>query len=314
MMKVFAMYHLVLGWHALWSRNRPTCALEVFKKCMNSLGSNTTKEETNLAIPLSRLTMASDTRHGADAPKLWFFRRHSHVHLFVPNLIGYARILCALGAFSFGMTSPGYMIALYFLSFACDELDGRFARMLGQQSTLGAVLDMVTDRVATCGLVTVLFGRIAAVLPQHGNVMGISVDYFRVVVTVVLIGLVFLDVFSHWFHMYASLAQKGLGSSHKDTSKKDTWLLRMYYKHRIFMGYCCVSVEVMYLALYLLTFETGEPLLQWLYGLVIAAAPGFLLKQVANTVQLRDASKHLIELDGVSQQRRRTRSSSRQLK
>lgn len=258
--------------------------------------------------------MASDIRSDADASTFWFFRRHSRVHLFVPNLIGYARILCALGAFSFGMTSPGYMIALYFLSFACDELDGRFARMLGQQSTLGAVLDMVTDRVATCGLVTVLFGRITAVLPQHGDVMGISVDHIRVVTTVVLIGLVFLDVFSHWFHMYASLAQKGLGSSHKDTSKKDTWLLRMYYKHRIFMGYCCVSVEVMYLALYLLTFYlTGGPLLHWLYGIVIAAAPGFLLKQVANTVQLRDASKHLIELDDVNQQRRRSRSSSRRM-
>ena len=31
-------------------------------------------------------------------------------------------------------------------SFVCDELDGRFARKFGQTSTLGAVLDMVTDR------------------------------------------------------------------------------------------------------------------------------------------------------------------------
>lgn len=31
-------------------------------------------------------------------------------------------------------------------SFVCDELDGRFARKFNQTSTLGAVLDMVTDR------------------------------------------------------------------------------------------------------------------------------------------------------------------------
>ena len=31
-------------------------------------------------------------------------------------------------------------------SFVCDELDGRFARMLNQSSVFGAVLDMVTDR------------------------------------------------------------------------------------------------------------------------------------------------------------------------
>lgn len=30
--------------------------------------------------------------------------------------------------------------------FVCDDLDGRFARMLKQNSTLGVVLDMVTDR------------------------------------------------------------------------------------------------------------------------------------------------------------------------
>ena len=30
--------------------------------------------------------------------------------------------------------------------FVCDELDGRFARMLNQATMLGQVLDMVTDR------------------------------------------------------------------------------------------------------------------------------------------------------------------------
>ena len=35
--------------------------------------------------------------------------------------------------------------------FVCDELDGRFARMLDQSTMLGQVLDMVTDRCApTC--------------------------------------------------------------------------------------------------------------------------------------------------------------------
>jgi hypothetical protein len=35
--------------------------------------------------------------------------------------------------------------------FVCDELDGRFARKFKQTSTLGAVLDMVTDRCARRG-------------------------------------------------------------------------------------------------------------------------------------------------------------------
>jgi CDP-diacylglycerol--inositol 3-phosphatidyltransferase len=52
----------------------------------------------------------------------------------------------ALYAFAIALKSPAQCISFYFLSFVCDELDGRFARMLNQTSTLGAVLDMVTDR------------------------------------------------------------------------------------------------------------------------------------------------------------------------
>lgn len=59
---------------------------------------------------------------------------------------GYVRVACALYAFGIGLKDPVQCIVFYFLSFVCDELDGRFARMLGQTSTLGAVLDMVTDR------------------------------------------------------------------------------------------------------------------------------------------------------------------------
>lgn len=60
--------------------------------------------------------------------------------------LGYARITFALYAFAVAQTSPLKLVVAYFLSFVCDELDGRFARKLGQVSTLGVVLDMVTDR------------------------------------------------------------------------------------------------------------------------------------------------------------------------
>lgn len=40
----------------------------------------------------------------------------------------------------------------------CDELDGRFARALHQTSSLGLMLDMVTDRYAA----------------QHGECSGLS--------------------------------------------------------------------------------------------------------------------------------------------
>jgi len=185
---------------------------------------------------------------------------------------------------------------------------------------MGAVLDMVTDRVATCGLVTVLYGRCMDVSVLKGvssvveRVIGVDVDIecVRIVVTVVLIGLMFLDVISHWFHMYASLATQGLGSSHKTTDVKDPWLIQMYYKHRIFTGYCCVSVELEYLVLYAMTCQLVNSLA---CGVAVLCLPGFLLKQVANGIQLKHACNRLIELDQASPRRRstsrRTRSRSR---
>jgi CDP-diacylglycerol--inositol 3-phosphatidyltransferase len=208
------------------------------------------------------------------------------VTLYVPNLIGYVRVISALLAFAFN--SPRITCVLYFFSFVCDELDGRFARMLGQSSTFGAVLDMVTDRWATTGLVGILYGR--AVRVVEGDEAAV------IAVGTALFGLVALDIFSHWFHMYAVLATKGFGTSHKETNTSQPWLLRMYYTHRLFMGFCCVCVEVMYLSLYVLTFYPRSGLVQ---AAAAASTPGFLLKNVANIVQLKDASRTLVALDMV---------------
>jgi hypothetical protein len=78
-------------------------------------------------------------------------------------------------------------LLIYFLSFACDELDGRFARMFNQTSRLGAVLDMATDRVSTAGLLALLCK-------------------FAPTYHLLWVMLIILDIGSHWFQMYASLA------------------------------------------------------------------------------------------------------------
>ena len=216
-----------------------------------------------------------------------FFSRHGNVAMYVPQLLGYARILLALASFAVANTKPLASVALYFLSFVSDELDGRFARLLNQTSTLGAVLDMVTDRFATTGLVAILYTRVVRIVD----------DDTAAVVALGLFGLVALDIFSHWFHMYAVLATKGFGTSHKETSESQPWLLRLYYSRRIFMGFCCVCVEVLYLSLFTLTFYPSNSVAR---GVAILSVPGFLLKNVANCVQLKDAAEMLIALDGKS--------------
>jgi CDP-diacylglycerol--inositol 3-phosphatidyltransferase len=50
-------------------------------------------------------------------------------------------------------------VIFYGLAFFGDVVDGHVARMFGQSSEFGAILDMVTDRVSTAGLLAILSNR-----------------------------------------------------------------------------------------------------------------------------------------------------------
>ena len=211
------------------------------------------------------------------------------------------RVAFALYAFAVSRSDPARCFFFYLASFVCDELDGRFARMFNQTSTLGAVLDMVTDRVATSCLLAVLCTHYPTLQP-------------------VLLALLMLDIFSHWFQMYGTLI---MGSStHKDVNSR-SFIVRFYYKHRLFMGFCCICVEVLYLLLYLLAFPQFHALaplsfprlvvsfmeqslgVGFLPGgkvplvcvLCVLALPGFVIKQAINVVQLRTAAEQLVAYD-----------------
>lgn len=226
-----------------------------------------------------------------------FFERHDNVYLYVPNLIGYARVVAAIYAFGVALSDPAATVLAYFASFVCDELDGRFARKFNQSSTFGAVLDMVTDRVATTCLLAIL----CAVYPAW---------------LLPCLLLIMLDISSHWFQMYSTLAMGA--TTHKDTRSRSL-IVRAYYSSRIFMGFCCICCEVLYLALYLLSWPQWQApavaLPQALAGLqlapgvvlpaslpavallALASVPGFAVKQLVNVVQLRTASQQLVQYD-----------------
>ena len=230
-----------------------------------------------------------------------FFGPHGKVLWYVPNLIGYLRVALVLCAFGNALQRPKLCLSAYFFAFVCDELDGRAARTFRQCSAFGAVLDMATDRVSTAGLMVVL----AALLPTAAPLLAI---------------LLSLDVGAHWLRTAAAQAQ---GKHHKKVSTVATnGLLKLYYRSRIFMGYCCVSAEVTYLALYAMQWKyTQGPRHQadivgdiarqaicWIFqqkqtgafqaevgtslaeGLFMLALPGWALKQVINVLQGLDAA------------------------
>ena len=73
-------------------------------------------------------------------PPNGFFERHSNVYMYVPNLIGYVRVAISAASFAVAFRDSKLCLGLYFLSFVCDELDGRFARKFNQCS-VGVVVE-----------------------------------------------------------------------------------------------------------------------------------------------------------------------------
>jgi hypothetical protein len=81
------------------------------------------------------------------------------VLLYIPNLIGYLRVACTLLSLILMICFPRrwiIAIILYVSSFVGDLFDGLAARKLDQCSLFGGLLDMVTDRCSTTGLLCAL--------------------------------------------------------------------------------------------------------------------------------------------------------------
>ncbi|XP_020619779.1 CDP-diacylglycerol--inositol 3-phosphatidyltransferase 1-like [Orbicella faveolata] len=82
--------------------------------------------------------------------------RKEDVLLFVPNLIGYVRLVLLLASWIF-FTNPVLFLSFYTSSILLDGLDGILARQLNQTSAFGAWLDVVIDNLGRGMLWTLLY-------------------------------------------------------------------------------------------------------------------------------------------------------------
>ncbi|XP_049652701.1 LOW QUALITY PROTEIN: CDP-diacylglycerol--inositol 3-phosphatidyltransferase [Accipiter gentilis] len=203
-----------------------------------------------------------------------------NVFLFVPNLIGYARLVLAAISFYLMPRSPGPAAACYGLSALLDAVDGQAARLLGQGSRLGAMLDMLTDRLATMGLLL----NLALLYPAAAPLFQLSTA---------------LDVASHWLHMHCTTLEGG--RSHKAVGGEGHPLLRLYYNSRPLLFLLCAGNEGFYCCLYLLHFGEGPPVVPGGPGLfrvgVWLGTPLAALKAALNLLQLGGAARRLAALD-----------------
>ncbi|KAJ7903410.1 phosphatidylinositol synthase [Mycena olivaceomarginata] len=212
-----------------------------------------------------------------------------NVFLFVPNLIGYARIILASVALYYMSSDPNYCMVAYCASCLLDALDGYAARKFDQRSQFGAVLDMVTDRCTTSCLLCYL----SSAYPDYAL-------YFQF--------LIALDFSSHYMIMYSTLVTGS--SSHKDITNDVSAILRLYYTNKTVLFLTCAGNELFFVSLYLMKWtETpiGLPeisILPWSTSsltyaglLALCTSPVCFLKNVFNAIQLWKASKILVGVD-----------------
>uniref|UniRef100_A0A3Q0SQU8 CDP-diacylglycerol--inositol 3-phosphatidyltransferase n=1 Tax=Amphilophus citrinellus TaxID=61819 RepID=A0A3Q0SQU8_AMPCI len=139
-----------------------------------------------------------------------------NIFLFVPNLIGYARVVLALISFYLMPCCPWPAVFCYLLSALLDAFDGHAARALNQSTKFGAMMDMLTDRCATMCLLV----NLSLLYPSYTFLFQLSMC---------------LDIASHWLHLHSSTI-KG-SASHKTIDLSGNPILRLYYTSKV-----CVSL------------------------------------------------------------------------
>lgn len=187
--------------------------------------------------------------------------------LYVPNLIGYFRILLLFCSLYYMLSNQRLAMLLYSGSYLLDAFDGLAARLLNQSSLFGGMLDMITDRVSTMCLIMTL----GHLYPDH---------FFALQV------LLSLDIASHWLHFFSSNLQGK--SSHKSSFNSETnFLVRLYYENKLILTSTCAMEQIFYCSLAIAHFEK-EALLLWPAFL---SAPALLFKNYINLVQIYAACK-----------------------
>lgn len=206
----------------------------------------------------------------------------NEVLFYVPNLIGYLRVACTIAALFLMIAAKEYWllaINLYLASFVGDLFDGLVARRLGQTSTFGGLLDMVTDRCSTLGLLFVL-----------------AIDYEEIHLRLTFLSLCLLDISSHWCQMY-STSSSGKHHKSEDGNQGRNFLVRWFYKYYFFFGYLCVGAEFTYVLAYVIRFTTDHWIHPVLKAVLLSVAPGCFLKQLVNAMQLTSACYAVAKYD-----------------
>ena len=200
------------------------------------------------------------------------------VFLFIPNLVGYIRLLLVIFAYSVRNENFGLFAISYFVSFILDAADGFAARLFKQETKFGAVLDLITDRMST----------LVIVLIAVQNREDVFVTYF--------VAWIVIDISSHWIQMLNAVAS---GKHHKSMNNR-FFLLNLYYSQTYVMLPLCLGAESFFLLhLFKTTHESAGAVFNIIYYICLAlmSIKGYInvLQLISNCMILAEQDEKRIE-------------------
>lgn len=205
-----------------------------------------------------------------------------NVWLFYPNLVGYARIIFGVLSFEAMMYAPFRAAIFYIISVGLDAVDGELARRYNQCSSFGAMLDQLTDRCSTLGLIMIL----GTFYPKY-------IFWFQFSAVV--------DIASHWLHFHATLLTGQ--TTHKASNNR---ILHLYYTSRKFLFFMCAGNEAFYWLMYINHFWSGPGFLGiYLISLLaFCCFPIAFMKSLISLVHLGTACQTIVTHDVDLQQKK----------
>jgi CDP-diacylglycerol--inositol 3-phosphatidyltransferase len=201
-----------------------------------------------------------------------------NIFIFVPNIIGYARVVLALISFYYMPTNYVAAVICYVTSALLDAFDGHAARYFDQSTKFGAMLDQLTDRCGTMGLCAVL----AHFYPDY---------MFWFILSMCI------DIACHWIYLHTSILQGK--ASHKFIDMSENPIMNLYYTNRTVLFWMCAGNEAFYAALYVLHFTEGPIIIGLsLFRIILyLSTPIALVKSAISILHLIVASKNLAIID-----------------
>lgn len=188
-----------------------------------------------------------------------------NIFIFVPNIIGYGRVILAIISFYFMPTNHVIASWCYITSALLDAFDGHAARYFNQSTKFGAILDQLTDRVGTMCLLV----NLSHFYPAYTFWFQLSMA---------------IDISCHWIFLHTSLLQGK--TSHKFIDMSENPIMRVYYTNRTVLFFMCAGNEAFYAALYLLHFTEGPILagISLFRAILMISAPVALVKTILSLI------------------------------